>query len=68
MQWFKAVILATQEVEIWRNTVQGQPWQEVYVRNCLTKTKPNVEKKDLLKYRLLGCFLGIRVQQLGWNG
>jgi hypothetical protein len=25
------------------------------VRNCTTKTTPHVEKKDLLKHRLLGC-------------
>jgi hypothetical protein len=25
------------------------------VRKCQTKTLPCVEKKDLLKYRLLGC-------------
>jgi hypothetical protein len=28
---------------------------EKFVRNCQTKTMPRVEKKDLLKYRPLGC-------------
>jgi hypothetical protein len=30
-------------------------FQVILVRNCQTKTTPRVEKKDLLKYRLLGC-------------